>query len=802
MPTQAQPSIPMLERSVGFFATREPIMRMAMWCLMLALASMASLARSSAVDLYVQAGSFSATPGSNGTMRLYVGNLGAAGTGNVELTFVTPSYVNVNAPLPSGCQLVYENAEPNVPSIVLCTLSALAHNEVREVDLSLAIDALAPSAPVYGNAMIYPAASSIDVEQDINDNSFEPSIEVGLGTPTPSANINLYATGTAPAIPEVGSVDEATEIFTIGNNGAAATTSAAHFGIATPFFINNLRAQLPSGCNEVYSNPRPNVPEVLICTVPAGLAPGSSVQFPLRLRLIPGGPTGPLWGIGGVSPVPGSNDVDSDRADNHFDPIINVKVAASGGSFVSSKIKTQTKERLFRAFSKTHPVLLAKPRKAAATAAGAVDLSLSATHPEIAPGATGSQTLTVGNSGQSASGDVRIVYALPLYANVGGALPNGCTLLYDNPDFTISQIVQCLVAGPAQNQQTSIAIPLQVSPDAPIAGYGGAAMVVPAAPGDVEQHINDNMTSAGFTATAGAPVPIVGSRNPVDLYVSTKLPDLLTSAPANEVITVGNKGPNATTEPVLVTFITQQFVNHVNPLPAGCSMLYANTDPAVPEIVQCLIPPPLAVNAEVSLAIPFRLVPGAPSGVPFQNVFVRPQTSNSDVEINSSDNMGVIGARTSRLVPHTLALYLHGNDIPGTAGGYTMNSTPAPSQALSINLGTSPSWFSDPSLVGNFTSGATFSLTYPCTVALGLNVTYALASTAPDGSDSQPLGSVNEPISLCLLGSHTVSIPVLTPVAFDSRRLKLSISAALGVYLNLQLGSGTYVQGTNYEGTP
>ncbi|MFC5743141.1 hypothetical protein [Dyella tabacisoli] len=804
MSVQARQSTLASKRAGHLPARHRSMMRLAGWLIVFVFASAVSLARASAVDLFVVADSPSAKPNTSTTMHLFVGNVGAAGTGNVELTFVTPAYVNVHSPLPSGCQLLYENTERSVPSIVLCTLPALGQFEVREVDLNLDVDALAPPALTYGSVMIYPAANSVDIEQDIHDNAIAPGVEVALGTPVSGANINLYATGNAPAIPEVGSRDQASEVFTIGNNGLSATTGAAHFGIATPFFINDVSAQLPSGCIEAYSNPRPNVPEVVICTVPAGLAPGDTVQFPLRFRLIAGGPTGPQWGVGAVSPVPGSTDVDSDRADNLFEPLVNVTGPASTTPFLVRvpKDKAPVKERLLHALTKAAPLAPAKPRLPKLVPDANVDLNLSTNHPVIAPGAIDQQILTVGNNGQSASGNVRIVYALPLYANVAGALPSGCVYLYNNPDYTINQIVQCLVAGPAQNQQVTLTIPIQVSPNAPAAAYYGAGIVVPAAPGDVEQNVSDNVTTPGFTATAGAPAPVVGSRNAVDLYVATSMPNLLANAPANVEVTVGNKGPHATTEKVLVTFITQEFVNHSAPLPDGCSLLYENADPAVPEVVQCLIDPPIDVNGEVNRSIPIRLVPGAPSGVPFHTVMVRPQTSVNDVEIDPSDNMSFIGARTSRLPLHTLTLYLHGNDIAGTAGGFTMNTTPASSQLLSLDLINSPSWFSDPPLVGNFTTGAAFSVTLPCTLSLGVSVNYSLASTALDGSDSQPVGSANELLSLCLLGSHTVSIPVTTPLAFDNRRLKLTISTLLSLNLNLQLGSGAYVQGTNYEGTP
>jgi len=40
--------------------------------------------------------------------------------------------------------------------------------------------------------------------------------------------------------------------------------------------------------------------------------------------------------------------------------------------------------------------------------------------------------------------------------------------------------------------------------------------------------------------------------------------------------------------------------------------------------------------------------------------------------------------------PHTVTFFLHGKDVPGTAGGFTMNETAPASQSLLIEIGQSP----------------------------------------------------------------------------------------------------------------
>src|SRR5688572_6090004 len=50
--------------------------------------------------------------------------------------------------------------------------------------------------------------------------------------------------------------------------------------------------------------------------------------------------------------------------------------------------------------------------------------------------------------------------------------------------------------------------------------------------------------------------------------------------------------------------------------------------------------------------------------------------------------------------PPVLRLYLHGDDIPGTADGFTMNTTPASAHLLTLTLITAPRWYSDPPFTG------------------------------------------------------------------------------------------------------
>lgn len=145
----------------------------------------------------------------------------------------------------------------------------------------------------------------------------------------------------------------------------------------------------------------------------------------------------------------------------------------------------------------------------------------------------------------------------------------------------------------------------------------------------------------------------------------------------------------------------------------------------------------------------------------------------------------------------TLRYYLHGNDIPGTAGGFTMNANQPPSQVLRLNLLSAPRWYGDPAVRGTFGSGSTFTFRMPCLLGLSLATTYQVATTAADGGNAQVIGQVTRPVELCI-GSRTVNIPVSTPRRIDGQRLRLQVSTAVSLNLNLNIGSGTYLQATGF----
>jgi YVTN family beta-propeller protein len=135
------------------------------------------------------------------------------------------------------------------------------------------------------------------------------------------------------------------------------------------------------------------------------------------------------------------------------------------------------------------------------------------------------------------------------------------------------------------------------------------------------------------------------------------------------------------------------------------------------------------------------------------------------------------------------------------AGGRVMNQTAPPTQNLALNLLSSPSWYTDQPYTGTFEKEAVFEVHMPCTLGLGVLVTYTLAATDVNGGSVHTLGQTTQLLSLCV-GEQTVTIPVATPFDLNNQLLKFTISSTLSANLNLQLGQNTFLLSTDYVGEP
>ncbi len=153
--------------------------------------------------------------------------------------------------------------------------------------------------------------------------------------------------------------------------------------------------------------------------------------------------------------------------------------------------------------------------------------------------------------------------------------------------------------------------------------------------------------------------------------------------------------------------------------------------------------------------------------------------------------------------PHTLTFYLHGNDVPMIDGDYAATQTaPASGTYLYLGLLGRLNWLTDPVMTGASQTGAAFTLTFPCTVGIALGLNYTLQETNASGGSPTTLATVSEPIAACVGGTHSVTFPVSTLPAFSNQRLQLTISNLLALGFNMQMGTNTYLQTTQFGGTP
>jgi len=782
--------------------------------LIVAIAGLAPIAAEAAlVDLAVTTSRPFVVPGGSGTLTISVLNNGEPGTGAVQATLATPPYVNVSRtePLPPGCRFLYQNLDRVVPEIVQCTAFAVEPGRPQTFLIAVEVHPRVPPGTTTGTVNVVPAPGGPDIEVNVNNNRATTGVIVGRVADPAGAiqRVNLALTGDYPAL---GGPRPVTQTLVVHNNGPAMTTAPLTMTYTTPFFVNIDRTRpLPAACHFLLENLAPNVPEIVQCAIPAGMTAGTSRTFELPLTQIPGSIVGSNNGIATVRTDDTAGDLDPDRSDNGSlavalslqppTPATSARAVTHEAAAGLEDFLPRRAGRLFvdAAERVPEPALLAgMPQRGAR-----IDLTLAFNSPLGEPGRTTVQQIFIGNRGEDATGPMRLVYVLPLFVNVDRTqpLPGACQFLFENPDFTVNEIIECVMPAPRSGETVSLVMPVVLSRTTPVvSGIVAYISVAPASgSNDVEQFMPDNLSGASIRMIGQTP-PIAPGGNRVDLYVSPVLPNLLTNRPGAAIFRIGNKGPQPTRGPTRLTFGTPPFVNidRARGLPAGCQFLYENTDPLVAEIVECLIPAPIAVGAEVALTIPYVLLPGGPPGLQLGPTIVRPPPGSADTEVAIIDNHVSHGVVASALPPHTLRLFLHGTDVPGTAGGFTMNAAPA-SSLLSLRLLSQTRWFSDPVMLGTLDETATFQVVTPCVLGLGIGGTYTLAITDATGGAVRELGRVTVPLSLCL-GQQRVTLPVVPPVPVTGERLKLTIADTLG--LTLQLGSTTYFEVTGFRGTP
>ncbi|WP_394830270.1 hypothetical protein LVJ94_27555 [Pendulispora rubella] len=436
------------------------------------------------VGIYLAGDELPISVGSHSVTTLTVGNAGPNATSvPVRVIYRTPFFTNIDAdtPLPAGCKMQLTDTAPNVPEIVECAVPAdLKAGEEQRIRIPLALVADGPTGRQLGWGL---AASSAPADADpfAGDNVHSIGVLMltgpsasSLGPDTKGASLAgppVRWTAEAPPVPSNGvdlavSSDNVTVTpgstasasFRVINRGNVATRAPARLAVVTPFYANAEREGLPPDCKVVVSNPQPNIPEVVECSIPAGVAPGQTVSLDLPLEVLPGGPVG--LGAGAMFVAAGQGDVELSMLDN------------------ASRFSVQ------RSASPIEPLK------------DGVDLWVSNDQPVIGLNQPRSVTLRYGNIGRLPThASSELVYVTPFYVNVdrSAPLPGGCRVQAEHRDPLIPETVVCAIpAGLIPGEERQLTLPLSQVPGGPAGSLAGKVSFVPGA-GDTEVYGHDNM---------------------------------------------------------------------------------------------------------------------------------------------------------------------------------------------------------------------------------------------------------------------------------------------------------------------
>ncbi|WP_424216494.1 hypothetical protein ACN20G_30650 (plasmid) [Streptomyces sp. BI20] len=284
--------------------------------------------------------------------------------------------------------------------------------------------------------------------------------------------------------------------------------------------------------------------------------------------------------------------------------------------------------------------------EAAGRAAAGPDLVVDAAAVTAAPGTSVAHTVGVRNRGAGTRGPVLLTYVTPAYTHVdrfGPALPEGCEVRHVDLDPVVPEVVTCRIpAGLAEGARTSFVVPLAVTTRARLTGGVGGLLDAMPAPGspDRETAPEDNWVSTELTLVG--PVPEAPPGEPVDLFLVPDTEAAGTEAATEVVLEHGNRGPRPARS-VRVVAVAPFLTRWRGPLPAGCGLVLDDPDPAVPRIVDCVLPR-TAADGRGRLRLALETLPGAPTGTLTAPVLVAP-ADPGDVDADQRDNLGVITLR-------------------------------------------------------------------------------------------------------------------------------------------------------------
>ncbi len=276
------------------------------------------------------------------------------------------------------------------------------------------------------------------------------------------------------------------------------------------------------------------------------------------------------------------------------------------------------------------------------TSARSSDLTSSATTPTIAPGASGSATMTVSNAGPSDAALAIGTYTPPVGATVNVALlPAGCAGPTAGP-------ISCSLGTLASGAATSVVIPLVVAAGAtPLVSLFGGATGATSASGDPTP--SNNTDSAAVNVGPGS----------ADVSTVVSTPTITPGDTATATITVSNAGPSDADGPLTVGYSPPVGATIVA-LPLGC------TGP-LDGPLSCTIAGPLAAGTsgtiDILLAAPADAIPGvsltggtASATSPTADPTPGNDTATSEALIGPRSADLVISATTPAITPGTTGI--------------------------------------------------------------------------------------------------------------------------------------------------
>ncbi len=270
----------------------------------------------------------------------------------------------------------------------------------------------------------------------------------------------------------------------------------------------------------------------------------------------------------------------------------------------------------------------------------AVDLYVLTNPVQVADDDTGTLTIKVGNYGTGATANpAKLRVISPFYVNFG-SLPTGFTYLLHNAAPNVQSIVEYDVPAPI-NSGSSVTVSLPVvllagGPNKP--AFGHATIAGDPADNDlVADHNQQGFSVSRPTATFNNV-----TNGTVNVYHYDETVPLKSGGNGTLNFKVNN-ALGTTTRPLTVTLSTPYYVNFGNLGGLGLvafspTMVYTNSDPAVPSVAQFTIQThlPGLLGFPVVLPVPLTLVSGGPGGLRLGDAITVTTAPDVDTDLSTS----------------------------------------------------------------------------------------------------------------------------------------------------------------------